>query len=262
MNVSCSSPFVELSLIVSQLPFLVLLAEDLAQLIAVVYGESAQGHRHLHHIFLVDHDPVRLSQDLIQQGMPRAVGMAVGSADEVIGIDIGGGTDDGRHNHQIFKDIRMGPARLRHGRPQFFEQESGCRRLDIEAAHCIPAADQFLRDRIADRIPEFVVDQAAGVAVDGNQGITNDGEGTIAEQVDFDQPRILSLVFFPLNDGPTGSRGFHRNIPADLIGNQDHSAGVEAEMAEVSLQLSGPEDNVRPGWAQLQGATDFVCPGL
>ena len=45
------------------------LAQHLSELVAVVHGESAQRHGDLHHIFLIDHDPMRFGQHLIKQRM-------------------------------------------------------------------------------------------------------------------------------------------------------------------------------------------------
>ena len=102
----------------------------------------------------------------------------------------------------------------------------------------------------------------AGIAVDRGQGITNDGERTIAEQVDFHQSRIFGLVLFPLNHGEPRCRPFHRNIAADLVGDQHHAARVQAEMAEMSLQLPRPEENVRPRRVEAQGRADLCGPCL
>jgi hypothetical protein len=62
---------IELPLIVSQLSCLMFLAQDLSELVPVFDGESTQGHRHFHDIFLIHHDAVRLREDLIEQRMKR-----------------------------------------------------------------------------------------------------------------------------------------------------------------------------------------------
>ena len=61
--------FIELALIVAELPCLMFLAQDLSELVAILHGEPSQRHGDLHHIFLIDHDPMRFSQHLIEQWM-------------------------------------------------------------------------------------------------------------------------------------------------------------------------------------------------
>jgi hypothetical protein len=56
----CGCPVIELAAVVAELSRLVLLAQHLSELVAVCHGEPAQGDCHLHDIFLIHHNAVRL----------------------------------------------------------------------------------------------------------------------------------------------------------------------------------------------------------
>ena len=58
-DISYCRPFIELPLIISQLFYLMFLAQDLAELVGVVDGKPTQDDRDVQHIFLIHHNAQR-----------------------------------------------------------------------------------------------------------------------------------------------------------------------------------------------------------
>ena len=107
-NLPCRGSGVKLPLIVPQLPLFVFLAQDLAQLIAVVHREPAQCHGHLHHIFLIHHDPVCFGQHRLEQRVQGAIRLSVRPSDEVIGKKFGPDKGNSQYLYELFP---YGPAK-------------------------------------------------------------------------------------------------------------------------------------------------------
>ena len=107
----------ELLMVIPQLPRLMLLADDLAQLIRVFQGKVGERHGHLRDVFLVDHDAVGFLQHVVHQWMQRLIRMAMGPPDEVVHEGDGRRPHERRHHDEIVEDVRHGEPVRRHAAP-------------------------------------------------------------------------------------------------------------------------------------------------
>ena len=192
--------------------------------------------------------------------MQRVIRQAVGASDKVMHKGNRCGSDEGGDYYQILEDIGDCATIRRHAGPEFSEQQSRRRRFDIKTPDRVALPDEVLGGGIVQRIPAGIVDLTAGVPGDRGEGVTNDSERTVSEEVDLDEPCFFRLVLFPLNDRQTFCRELHRHIAPDLIRDDDHAAAMHRQVAKMMLRLQRSDQNLRPGCGQLQGLREFTQP--
>ena len=243
-NPALQRPAVELLPVVLQLFLFVLFRKHLAQLVRLGSAESRQLDGHPRHILLVDHDAVGLAHHLLQHRVKRPVRPAFQPPDVLADVGVGGRANDGAVNDQVLEIPFAG----------FLLQEPHGRRLHVEDAHCVAARHQVLGDGIFEGIPACVVDANAVVLLDGVEGVPDHRQRPVAKQVDFHQPGVFGLVFFPLDDSNALGRHFHGDVGIHTTRHDDHAARVHGKIPWETVDAVGESQDLRPGGTQVHAA--------
>jgi len=149
-------------------------------------------------------------------------------------------------------------------------------RFDIKDPDGLPACEQFYSGFVLERLDTVEIDLPAIVFMDSRAGITDYGQGAVAENIHLDQPHLLGLVLLPLNDHDLthicgDSSALHGNCTGEVqnlfgglqgdialqpIRGDHHAAAVKREMAGKSADSFRQGDDLRPGLVQFRPLED------
>lgn len=118
--------------------------------------------------------------------MKGLVRSAVESTNIFLDVPIGCRSDDGGMDHQVLK---IPPLR-------FFLQLTHGRGFHVKDPHAVASPEKVHSGRIVQGIQRRIVDAQSLILTDSRQGVPDDGQGAVAEQVDFDQACLFGLFLF------------------------------------------------------------------
>jgi len=162
---------------IGKLQVAVLLGQDLAQAIRILDREPCKVDGHPGDVLLVDHHAVRLRQRLRDTGMEGPVGSAVETFHECLDVLVGGRTDDGAGDHEVFV---VPSLHLR-------EELPGGGGLHVEYTQCFPAGDQVSRVGIREWIEALPLQAHTVIALHERQRVAQHGKRPVSQQIDLHQ---------------------------------------------------------------------------
>ena len=213
-----------------------LLGHRLADRVGVlqrVAGELLQDEEHL---VLVGDDAVRLVEDLGQVGVrifdERAVVLRAAVRADVLHRSRAVERDE---RHQLGDAVG----------PKLLDRAAHARRLQLEYAECVAAAEHLERLRIAVR-QRRQVDRLAARALDDVDGAAEDREVREAEEVHLEQADLGDLRHGELRRRDrrfvAARRSLQRHDVGQRIARDDDAGGVRARVARDALEPAGGVD--------------------
>ncbi len=219
-----------------------LLADDLAQPVRLPPCEPGQGHGHLDHIFLVNQHAVGFRKQLPQARVDGLIRSPVQPQHILPDIPVGSRADDGGVDHQV---LEIPPLR-------FLLQLPHGRGFDVKDAHGVAPPDEGRGLRIVQGIEPGVVDGHPRAPPNGCDGIADDGERPVAQEIDLHQARRFRLVLFPLDDPDSLGAPLDGHMARHLVRDQDDTAAVDREMPGDGIQSGSQLQDFRPGRIQVK----------
>ena len=139
------------------------------------------------------------------------------------------------------------------GKPGFdLGQNLSCgRTFKIEDAKCISLIENFYRLWVIDWIQAGVINSAAVILFHHFQGIPDDGQAPVAQDIYLDQARFLHRILFPLEHLGAAGRNLYRAVSAYLIRNYHEPAAVGGKVIEISLELDSSTQDLIPGFLEF-----------
>ena len=205
-------------------------AHRAAQQVGLVAVDPADGHRHLHQLFLEQRHPHRPLEDRLEFRVQVGDGFLAGPAPDV-GVDRAAldraGADQGDLGDQVVEPARQQPGQGGHlGAGLDLEHPDG-----IAAAELVVDAGFFFRDGVQRPL-------LAGVLTDQVDAVLQGGEHPEAEEVELDQAHPGAVVLVPLQHRPFLLAGVldRHHLPDRPLG-QHHPAGVDPEVPRELQQL-------------------------
>src|SRR5215217_655145 len=215
------------------------------ELVGLTGTETRQRHSHPEDLLLVEDDTERFLQDRFQPGMvvDRRGGEATSSQLSMLDIRVDGAADDrtrshDRHLHdKIFEAAGLGAQQGLDLSPA----------LDLEGADRIPGADHVV-DRLIGETDAAEIDRRFAVAGDQEQRLFDEREHPQREEIDLDEPCIITGIFIPLTQvASLHGGGLHRYQVDEGSGGDDHPAGMLADVSWKPGELPGQLYQIAPG---------------
>ena len=219
-DVALAGTGVKAFFIILQLMLPVFFGHDLAQVVGFGMGKAGQGQGRPGHIFLVDHDAEGLFQHLGQQRMDRVPRSAMQAANVLADELIGGRANDAAVDHQVFKIPN----------PGFLLQQPHGRTFNIKAAHGAALGQGLLGGQIVFRFPVEII-KCDPVGLQVADGIPNDAQTAVAQQIDLDQAGIFGGIFFPLDNGHAFGCPLQGHVFVNRPRGDHHAAGMHGQVA-------------------------------
>ncbi len=218
--------------------FGLLLPHRAAQQVCPAQRVAGEHLRDLHHLLLVDDDPVGVLENRLQERMrvgdPLAAVLAVDEdvhhpAVERPGAVEGAGGDD------VLEDVGL----------ELPHHLGEAARLHLEHARRVAARDDLVGLLVVERQERDVELAVVGQPpVDQLDRVVDDGERGEAEEVELDQPRLLHLVLGELGDQLAVLAAAERHVLPERLLADDHAGGVHAGAARQPFQRPGELDDL------------------
>src|SRR5215212_1022004 len=222
-----------------------LASHSATELVGLTGAEACQRHGHAENLLLVEDDAERFLQDRFQNGMvvERRRGESTPSQLSMLDIRVDGAADDrtrshDRHLHdKIFEAAGLGAQQCLDLSPA----------LDLEGADRIPSADHVV-DRLIGEIDAAEIDRRFAVGGDQAQRLFDEREHPQREEIDLDEPGIITGIFIPLTQvASLHGGGLHRYQIDEGSGGDDHPAGMLADVSWKPGELPGQLYQIAPG---------------
>src|SRR5215216_804712 len=215
------------------------------ELVGLTGAEARQRHGHAEDLLLVEDDAQRFPQDRFQNGMvvERRGGESTPSQLSMLDIRVDCAADDRTRSHdRHLHDKIFDAARL--GAQQGLDLSPA---LDLEGANRIPGTDHVV-DRLIGEIDPAEINRRLAVGGDQAQCLFDEREHPPREEIDLDEPGIITGILVPLTEiASLHGGGLRRHQIDEGSGGDDHPAGVLADMSWKPGELPRQLYQIAPG---------------
>src|SRR5215213_2012419 len=215
------------------------------ELVGLTGAEARQRHGHPEDLLLVENNTQGFAQHRFQRGMIvyRRRGKSTPIKLSMLDIRVHGAADDwsrphDRHLHdKIFETAGLGTQ-------QGLDLSSA---FDLKSADRVSSTDHVI-DRLIGKIDSAEIDRRLAVGGDQAQCLFDEREHPQGEEIDLDEPGIITGILVPLTEiAPLHGGGLHRHQLDEGSRGDDHPAGMLANVSGKPRKFPGQLYQIAPG---------------